>query len=130
MVIALRFRAQLSRRAVITSSSLSHELLTSFSSDFTAAIALASANKLLCMTVVEELTHYPEFAVLEGLVFLCIAKSWQLVVPAGTIPKLALHTVTRPLLFCESVIGFAHSGSYLGHKKMSVLPMLSQDDNK
>ena len=136
--LAPRSEAKSFHLAALTPSVPSRKSLTSFTSEFTDALIAASALDSLCKTILDEPTHYPDFAVADGLVFLRDADSWRLVVPAGTVPTAAMadRESTCPS-FREFVIDFSHASvGHLGHKKTAALvrrrffwPTLSRDVN-
>lgn len=114
--------------------------LTSLPSEFADALALASASDSLYKTILDDPTHYPDFAVSDGLVFLRAdeANSWRLVVPTGHVPVTVLvdPDATCPT-FREFVVAHVHgSVGHLGHKKTAAAlrshffwPTLSRDVN-
>jgi transposase InsO family protein len=136
--LAPRSKAKSFHLAVLTSPSRLRESLTSFSSEFTDAITVASATDTLCKTILDNPTHFPDFVVSDGLVFLRDDDMWRLVVPSGTVPASALAAgVTTLPSFREYVVASSHSSvGHLGHKKTAALvrryffwPTLSRDVN-
>jgi hypothetical protein len=121
--LAPRSKAKSFHLAALTSPSPLRESLTSFSSEFTDALVLASATDTFCKTILDAPTHFPDFAVSDGLVFLHDKDLWRLVVPSGTVPAsaLAAEATTLPS-FREFVIASSHSAvGHLGHKKSAAL---------
>ena len=94
--LAPRSKAKSFHLAALTSPYPLRESLTSFSSEFTDALVLASATDTFCKTILDTPTHFPDFAVSDSLVFLHDEDLWRLVVPFGTVrPRLLLPRLRR-----------------------------------
>lgn len=142
LLAALSPRAQAKsfHLAALVGSHPIHTTLTSFSTEFTAALRSATESDALCRTILDDPAHYPDFAIADGLVFLLDgpSASWRLVVPAGPVPPTVLvEAVPATPTFREFVIDFTHRQiGHLGHKKTAAAirrsffwPSLSRDVN-